>query len=121
MLDGIYALIRGDTYQRYWTLTDALGNPVDLTGAQAAFGISSLAGEVLVKCQMTDNPAYISIPAPTDGTIELAIPGSVTSTLQPTPAGPPQLISGLQIIWPDGTQETFDMSAITIERGALDA
>lgn len=119
MFDLISTLIRGDTYERFWTLQDALGNPVDLTGCAASFGISSPGGGVLFKTSTADATPYIAIPTGTDGTITLAVPGSITAGLTATPPGPPQLICGVRVTFADRSAETYDIRPLTIMRSPL--
>ena len=83
MVAGTYndVIEQGSTFNRTYTLKDANGNPVDITGYRADLQIrSDYAASTTILSASTESN-YLSIPTGTDGVISLSVPATVTSAL----------------------------------------
>jgi hypothetical protein len=87
--------------------------PVDLTGCIASFGFASVGGNGQKITDTTNmGLGYITVPAPTSGTVVINIPESITSGLLP---GPYNLV--IKIVWTDGSADAWLTEVVTVLQG----
>ena len=98
-------LVPGDTWTRAWSLTNAAGVPIDLTGASARLHVRNAAGVKVTEASVIDGRISIDSLA---GRINMSIPPAGTALT------PGKLSYSLEITFADASVRTIETNTLQV-------
>lgn len=99
------SLVSGDTWLRAWSLRDAAGAAIDLTGAVARLQVRDAAGLLVAQASTADGRLVI---AEADGRIAMNLPAAAMTLA----AGSYRY--ALEVTFADGTVRTVEINTLAI-------
>jgi len=102
---------RGDTYAETLTVIDSVGDPIDLTGASAAFTVRfHTYDETPVITKSSGEPTEMLVAHPTVGDITVLFDAEDTASLEPG-----AYVYDLEVTYVDGTVQTVAEDAFILD------
>lgn len=98
-------LIRGDTWQRTWVISDAEGSFVDFTGASARLHVRNHADVIVMQASTFDGRIVLQS---SSGRIDLVVPKEATVI----PVG--KYLFDLEVTFSNGVRKTYEQSFLVI-------
>lgn len=98
-------LVRGDTWDRTWIITDEAGAPLDLTGATARLHVRDGADALMFAASTANGHLTIT---PAAGRIDMRVPKELTGI------APGTYRFDLEVTYPDGRRYTYEQAALAV-------